>query len=115
MIAGDALSKDYERSEADYDPRSVGIVGEKLKAEREIPVGSAFSRQERAISELEMTLERLEQKLQVISSDQTRDQGDNTTSPRSGASQLVRTVDELTDRIQRQTRRVVSMTEGLEI
>lgn len=98
----------------EFDPRTT-LVGAGLAKEREVPTGSAFIRQEKATAELEMAIEQLQHKLQPVSSEQVRDETMSEANPRSGSSQFVRAIDEQTDRIFRITRRVRSMTEGLEI
>ena len=113
MLPSEALNKDY--SESDFMAKSVGIVGDSLKSEREVPVASAFIRQEKALSELEMLIEQLEHKLRPVSTDSTRDDAKNEATPRNGSSQFVRAIDEQTDRILRNSYRIRSMIEGLEI
>ena len=112
----EATQAGFEDRDPRFDEpmRNMGIVEARLN-EREAPTSSAFMRQEKVMSELEMDLELLEQKLQAVSSETIRDETDSPAQPRSGSSKLVRAIEEQTDRIYRQSRKVRRIREGLEI
>lgn len=106
-----------EESQKSYEPRELGLVGASLNSAKEqAPMANAFMRQEKAIAELEMTLEQLERRLDPISTRYDEpEKASEDRSPDAPSSETVRAFNQNSDKINRLTAKIRRMTNELEV